>query len=476
MSNFSSLYFGIGVLVIVVYAWPQFNKPSFQTEATLPRTVDPLRYLFLKSSYARARFTYVAISILLYFVLVSAGPPLAPIVNVKYDPATWPLLISLVLVGVMPNLKWLTAIEEFVRRTVHAWFLVPEGVLGTIAVLEDTNYEPSQDQLEAVTNPALRSKVCKELRLPVSTLQYRWARASMLMTSLQQMRAPLRRTAFDPFELDFEEIRTSYRALKQQIEQFQNGSVVDTEGEDTLIQQIDKLLKRIYAYISWGVRYQADTEHDVDDILTELGFRIPPTGGLRLFDIVALPVVLVLAIITAFWVVFQFYFQWGPPAEAEKILWAFSAGITGAVMYGIGVRIALKQRSTQIDQGRWLEGSATCLFPIALRAGLVAWAVIAVTSILTDMIYQPDRVTGSVTALIQAIEGSAGDVGQLLFFTRPNHFGRAVDHRWRNAQRWARDNGGEKHRWRTDKTENPGRGSFGGRVGLWCSGLANPAK
>src|SRR3712207_6872942 len=41
------------------------------------------------------------------------------------------------------------------------------------------------------------------------------------------------------------------------------------------------------AYISWGVRNQADTEQDVDQTLEALGFRIPIRGGRSLFDIVA---------------------------------------------------------------------------------------------------------------------------------------------------------------------------------------------
>ena len=59
---------------------------------------------------------------------------------------------------------------------------------------------------------------------------------------------------------------------------------------------VDSLLKRIYAYISWGIRYQADSERDVDQTLEELGFRIPKTGGRRLFDIV-IPAVLLVALI-----------------------------------------------------------------------------------------------------------------------------------------------------------------------------------
>jgi hypothetical protein len=415
MAYFSLIYFAIGVIVVVVFAWPQFDKPSFQTQAALPRTVDPLRYLFLKSAYNRARLIYVAVLVLFYFILVLAGPSLARIVNVSYDPNTWPLLIALVLVGVLPNQKWLTAIEDFVRRRVHAWFLVPEGTVDTIAVLEDTVYEPSQDQLEAVTNPARRAKLARDLKLPVGTLQYRWARATMLMASLLQMHAPLKRGAFEPFELDFQDILTSYKALEQVIEQFQNDSA-DGKSEDNLIQQIEKLLKRIYAYISWGVRYQAATEQNVDDILAQLGFRVPPTGGRQLFDIIAIPVIFLFVITFVLRLEYLFYFPVpGAPQKPEaKILWAFSSAISSAFMYWSGMAIALKQRGNQIDQGRWREGSPACLLPIGNWSGLIAWGIIAATSVFVTMVYQPVELANSVTALMQKVgmAGSEQDVSQ----------------------------------------------------------------
>jgi hypothetical protein len=396
--HFFSIYFVIGMIVLVAYAWQQFNKPSLQTQATLPRTVEPLRYLFLRSGYKRARYAYVLVSLVFYCFVVWPGPTIAPLLRVpgselpggnNVAAQAWALLAALILVGVVPNQKWLTAIEDFVRGGVHAWFLVPEGIVNTIAVLEDTSYEPPRDQLDAVANPARRNKLCDDLKLPVNTLQYRWARATTLMAILQQMRQPLKRSAFDPFQQDFEEIRTNYKALEWEIEQFEKGPT-DAENEVDLIQQTESILKRIYAYISWGVRYQANTESEVDQILIGLGFRVPPTGDQRLFDIVAPAVLLVAAIVTVFWVISNlvtiFYLKTIPVEYLpQQILAAVSAGITAAFMYGSAIFIALRQRGNQIDQGVWREGSPTCLVSIVVWAGLVAWGAIAISTVMTQL-------------------------------------------------------------------------------------------
>lgn len=64
----------VGLLIVWVYSWERFNEPSFPNRETVPHTVDPLRYLFLRPAYGRARWTYVAVSLLLYCLLVWPGP------------------------------------------------------------------------------------------------------------------------------------------------------------------------------------------------------------------------------------------------------------------------------------------------------------------------------------------------------------------------------------------------------------------
>ena len=62
-------FFCFGVLIVLTYAWQRFNEPSFPKEETLPRTVEPLRYLFLKPAYAKARLFYL-LGLLGLYVLV----------------------------------------------------------------------------------------------------------------------------------------------------------------------------------------------------------------------------------------------------------------------------------------------------------------------------------------------------------------------------------------------------------------------
>jgi hypothetical protein len=394
-SDFLSVFFFLGLWVVAAYAWQRFNEPSFPNRSNLPRTLEPLRYLFLKPSYKKARLAYVGVSLLLYCVLVWPGPKIVDALGAfgvkDFPQQAWALTVALVIVGLVPNsnLKWLTTVEETLRRLVHSWFLVPDGSARTIAILEDARYDPPQSQLDAVPN-LLREALRTDLKLPAHSLRYRWARTTMLMASLRQMGAgaahPLEIAAFEPFEEDFNSIRKGYRVLEPDVVA-RLDILANDATEDDLKVSIDDLLKRIYAYISWGVRQQAESEREIDQTLEELGFRIPHISGRRLFDFV-FPAVLLVALITIlFWVIYDAVGGaiGSPKAISDSIVNAMLAATAGSAMYGSAVFIALNGRGAQIEQKIWRQASPKCFVSIAIKAGLVTWAVITVTTVLSTL-------------------------------------------------------------------------------------------
>jgi hypothetical protein len=424
MEQFQSFFFVIGLVVVMTYAWQRFNEPSFPQREDLPRTVEPLRYLFMRSTYGKARIGYVAGLMVLYALLVAPGPTMVETLGqagIKdFPPKAWPLLIALVLtsLGTVPaSLKWLNVIEEWLRQWVHSWFLVPDGMKRTIGVLEDARYDPPPSQLNLVENTATRERLQENLNAPTGTLRYRWARTAVLMVSLRQMGAgaphPLARAAFAPFEEDFKAILASYRGLRPDVEALLGNPMGGGDAEENLLASVDSLLRRIYTYISWGLLQQADHEGDIDQTLEELGFRIPKTRGRRLADIVV-PAVLPVALITmAFWVFLdagRWMMGWDAGKQtSDVVLDALSSAIAAAVMYGAAVFIALKGRATQIEEKTWRDGSARCLIPIALKAGLVTWGVIVAVAVIYDF----SQISRSLIAMVQGaklfISGAPAD-------------------------------------------------------------------
>jgi hypothetical protein len=122
--------------------------------------------------------------------------------------------------------------------------------------------------------------------------------------------------------------------------------------------------------------------------LEELGFRVPPTGGRRLFDIV-IPAVLFVAVITMlFWLSVDAISRMmgaRAPALHMSVVYGLTSAVAASLMYGYAAFIALNRRSAQIEERVWRQGSPRCLVAIAIHAGLVTWAVIIVSTVLWQL-------------------------------------------------------------------------------------------
>ena len=405
-------FFCFGVLIVAAYARQRFNEPTFPHRETLPRTVEPLRYLFLKPAYAKARLLYLVGLLVLYALLVLPGQSMVEALGGPgkgLSPQAWPLLIALILTGLgtaPTSVKWLNIIEEQLRLWVHAWYLVPDGIRSTIAVLDDARYDPPVGQLNFLQGP-LKEKCQEDLHLARGTLSYSWARATILVTSIKSMLNgaphPLKKAAFEPFKDEFfDDILVTYRALKLDVQAL-NPNDEDEEGK--LSRSVENLLKRVYAYISWGIRYQVDSEREVDQTLKDLGFRIPDSvPGRHLFDIVVPAVLLIAALVAAFWVANDAICRaMGatdcPPTMYKSIVAALTSAMAASLMYGAIVSIVLKRRAAKIEQKVWRERSWRCLIPIALKAGLATWLVI----VLSTVYWNPSDAWQSLIGIAQLV-------------------------------------------------------------------------
>jgi hypothetical protein len=429
MSSYLTVSF-IGVLIVLTYAWQRFNEPSFPKEETLPRTFEPLRYLFLKPAYGKARLSYLVGLLVLYVLLVIPGQSMigalgGPSPKDGLSPQAWPLLAALILTGLgtaPTSVKWLNFIEEQLRRWVHAWYLVPDGIRSTVAMLDDARYDPPPPQLNFLSSP-LKEKCQEDLRSARGTLSYSWARATVLVTSIKAMLNgaphPLKRAAFEPFRDEFfDDILVKYRALKLDIQALNP----DDEDEEELSRSVENLLKRVYAYISWGIRYKVDSEREVDRTLNDLGFRIPDrASGHHLFDIVVPAVLLIAAIVTAFWVANDaICLAMGLVTNNDicrgatdchpmykSIVAALTSATAACLMYAAIVLIVLKHRAARIEQKVWDERSWRCLIPIALKAGLATWLVI----VFSTVYWKPADAWSSLIGIAQLVMQPTAETG-----------------------------------------------------------------
>jgi hypothetical protein len=435
--NFESPYYIIGLVVVLAYAWQRFDEPSFPNQETLPHVVEPLRYLFLGPTYRRARLTYVFFSLLLYSLLVLPGPGIVKALGpeASFPIQVWALMVALFLVGMAPNsnIQWLMMIEARLRRFVHSFFLVPDGALRTIAILDDARYTPPSWSFETISDPS-KSRLLADLKLGVAQPEYRWARATMILESLKQRGGeanPLKRSAFAPFEKDFENIRRGYRLLEPEVERLRGAVASATDGErprtdgaqpygyvadiagkrEELSGAISLLLQQMYAYINWGIRQQAGSEKDVTQILEDLGFHLSAIGKRRLFDVV-FPTILLVTLWSFVWAILSLVaFPHNHPLSGILIS-ALCSATAAACMYGFAVSSALNRRSARIEDRIWVQSSPRCFISISIVAGLVSWLVIVGSTIF----WNPADTISSVIELWKLARSMGAEAGPKWLF------------------------------------------------------------
>jgi hypothetical protein len=427
--NFESPYFVIGLIVIIVYAWKRFNIPSFPNQESLPRVLTPLRYLFLGSAYWKARLTYVILSVCLYILFVLPGPSVIAAFNPTKSGElgapfvqTWPLLVALFLVGVVPNsLPWLDAIEAQVRGFVHSWFLVPDGALRMVALLEDARYSPPAWLIEALESQR-STRLFSDLRVPPAQPEYRWARATMILEALKKQGLeanPLERVAFAPFDDDFGDICRNYRLLQLEADAIRVGTgvregqragaetapAIHGEAADFALRRdefhvsVGRLLRQMYGYINWGVRQQVNSEKKATQLLEDFGFgfRLPVGSEKRLFDVV-FPAILSITLWSFVWaLVSLLVIPWTrlhePPSKI--LVLALSSATAAACMFGFAISSALSRRSAKIEERTWVQTSPRCFVGISIVAGFVSWLVIVASTIF----WHPDLTVKSLIGL-----------------------------------------------------------------------------
>jgi hypothetical protein len=279
----------LGLFVLWTYALKRFNEPTFQEKKALPNTVYPVQYLFLPPDYARARSAYLIILTSVYLVFVLAGPDVIPPDWAKvFPPESFALGLAAVFAGLLPNsdsqfLKMISSLEVELRRRVHAAFFVPSRIEETIVVLDTAPYDPPPGLLEFIAQP-LRDELKRDLRnrkLRSTSLEYRWARARMLMEALAQIGRnrevlPLEVKDFAPFAKDLETLREKYKKLERDMATIDRRPSADS---DELANAVDDLLYGIYAYIAWGVRRQAKKKRGFTSCWRRWAFGSPTSKG-----------------------------------------------------------------------------------------------------------------------------------------------------------------------------------------------------
>lgn len=418
------LAFAFGFTLVLLVSLEVFNEPSYKkTERGLYKKFRP-RDVTSNKLYFRSLILYLASMEFLYTAISSSTELGLALKNSKissnlaHDP-TYPLLAATIVVG-FQSAWYIKEIEKRLRAWLHKWAKIPEGARRTIDDLRRSRFvfdrymEPSilgnRDNLEFES--------IRELNLSPfeSELEKKWTKICCILYSLRISRensvcptGGVDSTCYDDHFFDeyleeYKEIKSLHRGLANSItrywEQVKSSGQGSTELErtrETIMEDLNFLQERLYAFIACAVRSRQPSESEVATALNKFGFRLskegaPPVDLLAVINAVGFSAVLVLIGVN----IADWYFQsfgssllqnsrYVPQSEFDKILWPLATFL----YHGVAVSIALFYRKRKVGQNKWesWEGNSPSrpylrYIWAALFGGLGGYFVLVILSLI----------------------------------------------------------------------------------------------
>jgi hypothetical protein len=370
----TSLEFLIALaLAVVVVSF--FSMKKFG-ESTLTRSEDDLttqllpKHLATREQYTRAHMFYLTIMTFFVFGTSMLGPEIIGQVTGTSIPivrAAFPLFVALALVGAVPLVPWLSALEEALRRKAHKMAFIPAAVQEDCRRLKLANFDFSQlRQHEVATSSAMRGIAVRDFDQPRGSIEYNWARLSCLAQRLSEVQDGSSGANFDSevlqsYATDVKKIFSQSKALESEITEYRKKKCRNPRYDDSeLKSEINAILCRIYVLLACGVRLQR-RNGDIAAALYPFGFRLDEKPGPGNDNLIILACGIVVAAVLAFvqvtiWVgqLAKGFDLWAPsmvfPMERyEPILWAVSLSL----VYGTAFVVADRTRRYRLSRGSW---------------------------------------------------------------------------------------------------------------------------
>lgn len=164
--------FVAGAVVICVFAWDQFNRPSYGQAKELARMLELLTPADIRSwhVFLRAYAVYALLLLVIYAVLCLAGEGavrqvVVPGSNGWGEDGMTPLSVSLIMVGLIPNagIKGFSTIEAKLRRLAHRSVGIPSSVFSRRDIMAGISLR-LDDLGDAVIGAGERRRIAERLK------------------------------------------------------------------------------------------------------------------------------------------------------------------------------------------------------------------------------------------------------------------------------------------------------------------------
>ncbi len=299
MDHVTTIYFLVGVSIVLVFAINYFNYPSYKfaeedknssgdqedlmLEPALPK------YLTVRFEYNLYMFAYVLVTEIIYVLLVLFLPNLMPEETLETINSLIPtqqniVLATLIVTGIAPNLPYIRQLLERSKLYLHDKAQIPGKGRNVyqqlknkrphytkseiINVLGDERYAHINEQNQKERPDLLEADFSAE----TWTLDGRWAKLSYLLSYVNQWAdKPLFRSYINNRELQRTSIDRAYNDLQQLMVTYKRGELSEHD-RSRLHSRLDTSLHRTYRLISCLLYLAGKTDAAVDGYLDQLGY------------------------------------------------------------------------------------------------------------------------------------------------------------------------------------------------------------
>lgn len=364
----------LGMFVVAMFSWNKFGESTEQKSEDDYVTQLLPKFLATNQDYSRALALYIMTMIAVLVVLSLLGPRAISLVTNSKIPegsAAVPLFVALVLVGVIPNAPFLPQLELTFRRFAHARAYIPAAARTATDSLAAADFNFSTyTKVDALKSPWLRGVKPEDMTYPRGSVEYNWARLSLLIYQIKQRDlAQLSRT-FDGellrrYNSDLDNIVLKRRSLEDEVNQFRQQKVQDPYHlDEDLLKKIRSALDRLYVLLGCAALLKYGPSADWAAPLAPFGFSLSRHRGMPRNSnvmIVGITVMACSVLIATYLAIIAAAFHpnsWTPsehfPQRAvEPFLWAISALLT----QGSAIFAADWYRRRRLGKNHWFEST-----------------------------------------------------------------------------------------------------------------------
>jgi hypothetical protein len=374
LDQMSLLFFGsLGVAIWLVYlsCRQRFAERSVTGSKDYIYQLLP-RQLATHEEYAKGFLAYFGTMVATVVLLSLLGPKNLGTLGITLpDGISYvvvPFAIAFVLIGALPTVPGLMAIEKFLREYAHQRAYIPDAARATAERLAAADFDFSSYQGDVLHSPEMRGVDPADFTRPRRSLAHDWARLCCLVyvqrsCRMDDLTDSLDASLLRDYERDLDLIESQKKAMESEVAAARIAKANDPYyTNDALRQTIRDNLYKLYILLGCAVRLKAHPHDDIDLALAQFGFRLnhatrgPDNGDIKLVGLAAVAAIIATLGLAAtglghvgLWAV--------SPVFPQTVFQPFIDAAATLVPHATAIMVADIMRRHAVDKGSWFSSS-----------------------------------------------------------------------------------------------------------------------